>query len=730
MNGPSHVSVEGIADTLVGARRSNRRIVPIIGAGLSADSGFPVLDAINRYFGKLHQYIALRGYLAPGLGQWNSDPLSAEAAQYADRPWEFIRRFHWPDRFQLNQDLHAHLSYPDPDSTAHRPQSISDAVRMGQLAILRKINPERLKWYENVRSEVDRIVHDRPPNSGPIAGVEQEVETAFAGRGPWNTPFDLLGDWRKVIQYLTNYQPDDADALFARFGLNRQPALGHRFLAFLVRELHVQTVFTYNFDTLIERALVDAGMRPEVFAMEGGVGIPSHTHLRDHLSVIKLHGSTHAILVDERLDHPLADTYKERFDKAVGKHPLLFVVGCSGGDHRLRDLVDHVLSRSHGAPGPSVVWLHYEERPPKFLTESSGTFDGVPRQRVQIRGTNNPGLTLYHLHALLTGTHPASDVPYLTHIVRPFKLGRLEQTDLPRGLAIDPNAPASGYLFTSLGVGRQRPPGRSASHQLFLLASHLARKGFHPIWVDLESVHTLAGVVGSIIDQCRGYDPTLPPTVMPLGEAPEALQSTIEAGVARVSHALRRTRYLLAFDGLETYVWPSTTHHGLTHVQAHKAPAALDKLIDFINRLAAEDLGESRLAASVDHSKTRHPTAHLERTLKLQQQVKRLVRAEFPVAGGKAFRFTSVPAPAGARPSPHCSHRRTRTRSPSSTRRTHRSGTRPCAANYRTLRVSNGDRCSEPCFSDWRASAGRGPSSLSNCSCAHSSAMIGGSKEC
>ena len=43
------VTIKEFAHALKKARETNRQIVPIVGAGLSADSGFPVITATCRY---------------------------------------------------------------------------------------------------------------------------------------------------------------------------------------------------------------------------------------------------------------------------------------------------------------------------------------------------------------------------------------------------------------------------------------------------------------------------------------------------------------------------------------------------------------------------------------------------------------------------------------------------------------------------------------------------------
>lgn len=103
--------------------------MPIVGAGISTDSGFPILTSIVRYFGKLHQYIHRNAYLLPEkeisdqrlvkaftkkpeinqLACQAADLLAAIDRDYKKAPWTYIQDFGWPDRFQLNQELFARL---------------------------------------------------------------------------------------------------------------------------------------------------------------------------------------------------------------------------------------------------------------------------------------------------------------------------------------------------------------------------------------------------------------------------------------------------------------------------------------------------------------------------------------------------------------------------------------------------------------------------------------------
>ena len=649
----SPATVEDLARALKTARETNRQIVPIVGAGLSADCGFPVITAVVRYFGKLYRYIKERAPLRCADVPRIERLLDNIFAEYQKQPWRFVEDFGWPDRFQLNQDLYVLLKRESKSAD----NLVADAVRGALGELLPEVNPQGSWAYGELREDLNEnltvvrkvlgVVELEKDSRKNALNALNEAEARLSENRSKSTAFDVVGDWRRLILSFTNYRSDYADALFARFGSSRQPGQGHRFLAFLVKFLAVPTVFTFNFDSLIEQALESEGARPRVFAMERGAGLPHSGLVRDHLSVIKMHGSTHALLLDEQLDRPLSDEYLQRFAEITKKDPLLLVVGCSESDRRLRDLVAYVVNKSSaralsdGASDtdhPSVLWLHYERQSPHFLNELvDSKADPMRQKKILACPTNNPGASLQHLYSWLTSCHPAGHVPYLAHVQQPVHHGKT---------ADEPDLPKNRFeLISSLKRNKRTNPIPSASHMLLERANHWARNGYHFIWIDLEAVHTFDGVVGSIIDQCRKYDPDLPPSVLPVDidrignevDKKELLEATIHLAAKRVARALRRTRYYLALDGLETYVWAATTHHGLSHMAIERAGAVrLKSLVAFLGalpKLEDESLGESLVGISVDDPISRH-TKDLGVYIDLNKSVKDL--------RGSSFRVTSV----------------------------------------------------------------------------------------
>lgn len=605
-NSVSTHSVEDLAKALKTARERGQQVVPIVGAGLSADCGFPVITAVVRYFGKLYRYIQLRGpvYDYRKHKELKHDIFDHHFSGYEVRPWEFLEDFGWPDWFQLNEDLFRKLDVDDREEPVSN--LIESAERKELDEILQHFNPhgveEYSKLYKSIEGTLKKLKKRTPSKKAErlrkaIDESREEINTRFLTNWSKSAKFDVIGDWRRLILYFTNYRGDYADALFARFGATRKPSQGHRFLAFLSKVLAVRTILTFNFDSLIEEAMETEGIRCKVFAMERGAGLPYQNLLRDQLSVIKAHGSTHALLLDEQLDRPLSKEYLKRFYRITGEDPVLLVVGCSAEDRRLRDLVSHVLESSKREL--AVAWLHYESSPPSFLRKNSKL-----RRKTLALPTNNPGATLLHLYSWLMNGNPASRVPYMAHIQQPIELasGRSKQSN--NGSSTE----TGKGQFDWIAVDESR--FLTASQILLKRANEWARNGYQFIWIDLESLHTFAGVIGSIIDQCRKYDPDLAPSLLPVdvdqvgGDVPgdsEFLEKVIEPAAARVVRALRRARYYLAIDGLSTYAWPATTHHGLTHrTITPEAQRRVDRMVDFLETLEKKDLGESRIGVGLD----------------------------------------------------------------------------------------------------------------------------------
>ncbi|VTR91650.1 unnamed protein product [Gemmata massiliana] len=593
-----------IVEAVRTAWTAGRPIVPILGAGLSADAGIPVIATLKRYLCEYYRYVTDTLYL-PGLGNdLRRNPLAGIAQRYRDKPWDCVAEVGWPDRYELAQSLHANCA----DAEA--------GIETAEKELVEKLHPWSAKQLDDILKNLLGKVDSTPQSLRETLTAEFEAQLV-RGTNRRHVGYALFCNWRRLIQYFTNYRPELADGLFHRLVAGRRPSLSHRYLAFLVRLIGVRSIFTFNFDDLIERALHTEQVEFQTFAMEYGGALPHPALVRDALTVVKMHGGTHALLLDERLDYPLAEDYKERFLEIAGKGSLLLVAGFGTDERRLFDLLETTLTKD---PQSRVCWLHFEAGLPRMLGEFADRSRW--KGRVLTAPTANPGQVFQHLYAVLAGRHPAGRVAYPTYVHRPYSyypLSESEQKEWLKPLADEPF-----LIVDTTGVPEDQYSPRTASEWLIELATYGVRQGYQPLWVDLEASYTLADVVGSIIDQCRALDTQLAPSVMPLGSfsaksgrwtANEwAKDGVVQTAARRVADALCRSRYLVLLDGLEAYLWPPLVHHGEVRGNEHDQ-ALLAQLEGFLTVLknALQPFSGSRIAIGLDRSQTRsgehNPTA-------------------------------------------------------------------------------------------------------------------------
>ena len=248
----------------------------------------------------------------------------------------------------------------------------------------------------------------------------------------------------------------------------------------------------------------------------------------------------------------------------------------------------------------------------------------------------NPGAFLAHLHAYLTSTHPAGHSPYLAHVQRPIGFTR-PTGDLLKATPHPDHRNVVAFLPARDHDGQDKSTSAA-------LASYVNENlmNYIPICVDLEERYSFDGVVGAIIDQCRNYDPAMAPSVLMVPPPPGRARSrgacvtgaaesdglrqaddrgslirAAETAALRVARALRRSRYIVALDGVETLVSHPTVHHGTLHgsSSAEKELRTAEKewlitgLKFFLKKLIdlAPTFPDSILCLAYDRPKRRRP---------------------------------------------------------------------------------------------------------------------------
>ncbi len=597
---PSYEEINTAIQVIARAKHDGRPVVPLIGGGISAECGIPTTAALVRYFATLRSYIHQKIYLPPEWRKNISHPFAEHIEEYG-KTLEYVKDFNWPDPCRLTQDLRGSRNCP-----GGLDQTISD--ELDQLA--RELHPERMNVLEQLEGEPEQT------------------------RPSWL--WEAVGDWKDLLRHMTDSEPDYAEVLFTRFHRSRRPGLSHRFLAFLTNVLRIRLFLTTTIDSLLEEALTAEGFIHRVFTLHPGRPFPAPEMVRDSLAVLKLHGDASTLLADNPTNAQWGRDFLQRFKKAFPRDALLLVLGCSGRGRLIMDLIERGvldLESGKGVSPDRIVWVHYTELPPRAVERLLARY---PRLRgdkqspaFHLAGVKQPGTFLRYLYTALTSRYPASTIPYSTHSEQPTLLRRELQSE-----AVNQNSDQKGklcrfqdvpgknpnfVLFDNLrGDNREMGPepqvlAPSASERLVEWMNDQTSEGdLVPIWIDLEGHYTLPDVVGAIIDRCRLFDPLLAPSVLTLNEPEEEEEAkkTLAKAVDRITEAVRRGRYVLAFDGFEAFIWPQTAHHGTTTkiwaTEWKATQSRLRRLTLFLTELKEKVGDAARIGVSVNLPQRRH----------------------------------------------------------------------------------------------------------------------------
>jgi hypothetical protein len=244
-------------------REKGYGFVPLIGAGLSAPSGIPIITELKLY---LQRCVGL------ALG---ADVLDADDRR---RRWN-PRKDHWP-----------------PLSDPRRPQDID--------------------WFLKVYEEWQ--MRKRTPTWDPELSVFQEALGALA---EWRTALhflsrldsDVKGPDKRDVLYLNSPDRDVIDAFFLHVTSGKRPTLGHRMVAHLSTVLRIHTLLTINFDELLEQAFDQIGRRLTTYDVHLNSGLPPLSALRVTPSLIKMHGGRYSLRGDYSLDTPPSEEDRKQF---------------------------------------------------------------------------------------------------------------------------------------------------------------------------------------------------------------------------------------------------------------------------------------------------------------------------------------------------------------------------------------------------------------------------------
>lgn len=351
--------IEGVLDAGYG-------FVPLVGAGLSAPSGIPIIREVHVY---------LRRCIARALGidhpkVWSTKNRGGTLEYHRFRRWN-PGADRWPrlgDLQQMGRDTEVW------DQRLHEV--------LGEFTSRARHNGEWSPEHD-VFQEAYGAMADWRSSLLFLSRLHKRIDSVSSGdanqgkQGRATVPRIVSGH----LWILGERRADVIDTFFLSVISGKEPTLGHRMLARLADTLRVDTVLTTNFDELMERAFVEIGRPVTVFDVHKDARLPPFEDVRAGNALIKLHGGRYGLRADHSLDALPDDVDRRRFvsylarrkisqtewdgfrtsDKrqAIATRRHLFVVGISGQDQRITSLI---ATAAQVLKNLQVFWLCFLER--------------------------------------------------------------------------------------------------------------------------------------------------------------------------------------------------------------------------------------------------------------------------------------------------------------------------------------------------------------------------------
>ena len=660
-------SPESPADILRHARDCGRPIVPFLAAGISVRSGYPTVTRIQEYLALFRYYIKHELFTKRlGFSLTSSHKSSPT-------PASFLEHFGWPSFHELQTDLWDALNAIGPASSA----TASACDRRAWIDALYAFQPFEEQYRDATRASrwglgrwrlrtiiahtLLQTLQEADPSLWLSAREDVwAMKTLTYDANLWD--YQIQTNWWLDLLALTEGQVDFGDLLFASLEQGRKPSSAHTLLVHLFTLLNVSLVVTTNFDSLLETAMRDERFRVNVFDIFRDAPLPHHGLLSQDLTLLKVHGSRYGLRMGERIDYSLDVATKQRALNLIPEDALLLVIGFSGNERRMRELLEAVTSRSIQSDqdlGPALLWMHHEHSPPAALQRLRALVVDRSSTRadelVVARRLHDVTDFVLDVWATIAATYPTTIVPYRVSRTRikeaSDNTASVDATSKTAELLPCTCPPsARSYAFISAFVSKpwcdatqsgeldlpsllSGPVSSCASVKLSTFVDALETQQYTSIWIDLERHHTVVGVIDDIFAQMRRVDPDLETPVVNLlgsrsaqeGHDIRRVDPQLRRVANRLHHALRRGRYVIAFDGLDVFARPQTVHHGIpeftrsvdTVQLQHSLSYRMVVFLRFLSILCCVDskkaaarvierLGDTYLALSVDIPSARH----------------------------------------------------------------------------------------------------------------------------
>ncbi len=481
-NGPiEDISPDKAFTFIKKCHENGRRIVPLFGAGISVGAGIPTSNFLADY-------------------------ICAVCAVAKSDGWEnnyrnYLRKFGWPHRHDT------WLRWLLAQSRKTDPQQRSKCIYNGE--IIRDLNAKfesdrEMLYRSTVMEEIRKIA--------PL--YRKMGDKHFNGLKPSMSSYT---DYRSLLLTIADGDSSFVDSFFDHFIRDREPTMAHQFIAFLTKLLDWRLILTTNFDSLIERAMRMEGHQPTVYEIAKDSTMPGANLVRQQeIAVVKLHGGTHLLRTGYDLDEGLpAATLMEirNYLKPQGSKcvpPLLLVLGYSGSDRRVMDIVaDHLSNFRKDEMTTNgcnmVLWVSRDGKAPDLLklaaqvvanetTSATSLSKGYPAAVCMYRDAR---LFLQELYQVIDGQHAVSQSRYrvVVQVPPPLEMDQDKSTEEK-----DPPPETRPVIVF------WRKKNQWGTSTALLKAAHALEKTHEIIWIDAADFTTRAGLISAIMDEFARLD--------------------------------------------------------------------------------------------------------------------------------------------------------------------------------------------------------------------------------
>jgi hypothetical protein len=367
--------------------QAGRGLLPLVGSGLSVESGIPTGERLLPYLRRVMRWCLHEQYDLDKAG--------------------------WPPLTEVDRPVE-----PDPGAATR-----NDAIAATFVARASSPSP---RAHGEDRSE--RRTH--------------VAEEAARADGRWNAMLVLLSRLKRseepaVKLWLSKPSSHTIDAFGHLLTRGAHFNFGHAMLAQLARAARIRTVLTTNFDALLEDAFRRVRLDLDVYEVPLQGSLPDHRMVSTQPALIKLHGGRVGIRVDHTLDYspdsddvytfaaylsglrlapdPDPEVFRDSVDTSGNLTMIrdLLVLGFGGRDLRIMQLVTQALyvirrASEASAPIPDVFWICHNHTDEMQLQDTLDRLEVRQEEQSRFRVTvEDAQILLHELYTSLTGTVPS-----------------------------------------------------------------------------------------------------------------------------------------------------------------------------------------------------------------------------------------------------------------------------------------------------------------------------------